>query len=80
MFCVQIRHGRGAWFKVERIQVEMSGFRKAKLLVTGTIRATGGVIKVEVEEVSEGDEGWAIAVEEVIVLDEGTRGVVLEEV
>ena len=32
------------------------------------------------EEVREGDEEWEISVEEVIILDEGTRGLVEEEI
>ena len=48
----------------------MSGFSKEKLLFTGTEATTGWVI--EVEEVIEAAE--------VIVLDEGTRGVGEQEV
>ena len=51
----------------------VSGFSKEKLLVTDTEGTTGVVIEVEGEEARDGDEESVIAVEEVIVLHEGTR-------
>ena len=53
----------------------MSGSSKEKLLVTGTERTTGGV-----REVEGGNQERVIAVEEVNVLDEDTRGVEGEDV
>ena len=48
-----------------------------KLLFTDTEGTTGVMIEVEGEEARDGDEETVVAVEEVIVLDEGTRGVAL---
>ena len=59
----------------EGVEVGLSGFSKEKLLVTGTEGIIGWMRKVEAEEARDGDEERVIAVEEVIVLDEGTRGV-----
>ena len=53
----------------------LSGLSKEKLLVTGTEGTTGVVREVEDEEAREGYKGRVIAVEEVIVVDEGTKGV-----
>ena len=50
-------------FEVEGVEVRISGFRREKLLFTGTEVTTG----------------WVREVEEVIVLDQGTRGVGEEE-
>ena len=59
MFGTRVQHGRRVRFEVEGIEVGVSGFRREKLLFTGT--------EVTTE--------WVREVEEVIVLDEVTRGV-----
>ena len=53
-----VRHGRGVRFEVE-VGIEVSGFRREKLLFTGIEVTTG----------------WVREVEEVFVLNEVTRGV-----
>ena len=73
MIGVRIRCGRGARFEVG-VQLRVSWSNEEKLLVTGTERTTGMVIEVEDEEARDGDEERVIAVEDVIVLYEGTRG------
>ena len=74
---VKIGRGRGAKFEVEEVEVRVSGSSKEKLLVTGTEGTTGVVIVGE--EARGGNEERVIAVEEIIVLDEGTSGVGEEE-
>ena len=59
VFGTRVRHGRWVRFEVEGVEVGISGFRREKLLFSGTQVTTG----------------WVREVEEVIVLDEGTRGV-----
>ena len=76
-------------FIIEGVEVGVSESSIEKLLVTATegttgvvivmwggkcARPTGVVIKVEDEEARDGDEERVLAVEEIIVLDEGTRG------
>ena len=58
VFGTGVQYGRGVRFEVEGVKVGVSGFRREKLLFTGTEVTTG----------------WVREVEEVIVLDEGTRG------
>ena len=67
-------------FEVEGVEIGESGSNKEKLLVTGTEETKGVVIEVEGEEARDGKEERVIAVEEVIMLDEGTRGVGEEEI
>ena len=64
MFGAGVQCGRGVKFKVEGVEVGVSGFKREKLLFTGTEVTTG----------------WVREVEEVIVLDEVTRGVEEEAV
>ena len=71
---------REARFAIEGIEARVSGFSKEKCLVTGSKGTTGVVIEVKGEQARDGDEERVIAVEEVIMLDEGTRGVEEEEV
>ena len=59
--------------KFKEYRLGCQGLVKKKLLVTGTEGTTGLVREVEDEEARDGDEGRVIAVEEVIVLHEGTR-------
>ena len=66
-------YGVGGKQGFEGVEVGVSGSSKDKLLVP-----TGVVIEVG-EEARAGDEGRVIAVEEVIVVDEGTIGVGEEE-
>ena len=72
VFGVRILCGRGVRFEVEVVEVVVNGLSREKILFTGTEATTGWVR--EVKEVRDGDEGRVIAVEEVIVLDEGTKG------
>ena len=58
MFGTGIRRGREVRFEVEGVEVGISGFRREKLLFTGTEVTTG----------------WVREVKEVIVLDEGITG------
>ena len=64
---------------VVEVEVGVSGFSKEKLLVTGT-GTPGGMREVEGIEARVVDEERMIAVKEIIVLIEGTRGVGEEEV
>ena len=57
------------------VKVGVLEFSKEKLLVTSIEGTTGKMKEVEGEEAREGDEGKVIAMEEIIVLDEGTRGI-----
>ena len=41
MFCEQIRHGRGASFEIEEVEVGVSEFSTKKLLVISTKGTTG---------------------------------------
>ena len=58
MFGTGVQCGRGVRFEVEGVEVEVSRFRREKLLFTGTEVTTG----------------WMREVEEVFVLDEVIRG------
>ena len=55
MFVTRVRRGRRVRFEVE-VEIEVSGFRREKLLFTGTEITTGWVR--EVEEVIVLDEEW----------------------
>ena len=59
VFGTGVQCGRGIRFEVEGVEVGVSGFRREKILFTGTEVTTR----------------WVREVEEVIVLDEGTKGV-----
>ena len=53
---VSIQHGRGVNFEAEKVEDGVSGFSKAKLLVTGTEGTIGGMIEVEGKEAKDRDE------------------------
>ena len=66
--------------EVEEVKVGVSELSTGKILVTGSERTTGRLREVEREEARDGHEEIVIAVEEVIVLDEGITGVREKEV
>ena len=73
LFYLQIQRGREARFEVEGAEVGLSRLSKEKLLVISTEETTGRVKEVEGEEVRDEGEERVIAIEEIIVLDKGTR-------
>ena len=66
--------------EVEEVKVGVSELSTGKILVTGSETTTGRLREVEREEARDGHEEIVIAVEEVIVLDEGITGVREKEV